>query len=146
MPNTFHVLINLSPTLQSGWLWVWSVRFLCNFNLLLHTRIFFVAQLCHFECLENNCVSIIIYNSQLVDFQKWFMQINSLRLRKWKINETSWYHMNHLYAWAIPIVLTTVLIVKHSITPTLGIGSCWFHREYIEYYIWDFFKRLFYLR
>lgn len=50
-------------------------------------------------------------------------------LRRWMINEGIWYMFNHIYAWTIPAILMVIVDAKHTIKPSLGVDSCWFHRK-----------------
>lgn len=45
------------------------------------------------------------------------------------INEGIWYMFNHIYAWTIPAILMVIVDAKHTIKPSLGVESCWFHRK-----------------
>lgn len=46
---------------------------------------------------------------------------------KWKINEQTWYWLNHVYGWSVPLAMTANLFVHRDthIAPL----SCWLERS-----------------
>ncbi|KAG5672696.1 hypothetical protein PVAND_002805 [Polypedilum vanderplanki] len=54
-------------------------------------------------------------------------------MRKWKIKESRWYILNHVYAWTFAITMTTIVAYKHVLKPSLGVTSCWFHQNHDQW-------------
>lgn len=50
-------------------------------------------------------------------------------LRQWKLQERRWYICNHIYAWSVPCIMTTIVAVRNFSKPILGVSTCWFHRK-----------------
>ncbi|CAG9809259.1 unnamed protein product [Chironomus riparius] len=57
----------------------------------------------------------------------------SVVLRRWMMNEGIWYMFNHIYAWTIPAILMVIVDAKHTIKPSLGVESCWFHQNHDQW-------------
>lgn len=51
-------------------------------------------------------------------------------MRHWKIKESTWYMLSHVYGWSIPIVIITICLIGHHTDiykgPDFGATSCWF--------------------
>lgn len=55
----------------------------------------------------------------------------SVVVPRWAIRESTWYRRNHIYGWAVPITLVSLLLAaqisNHAVLdPKIGVHSCWF--------------------
>lgn len=68
----------------------------------------------------------------------------NFRFRRWKVQERYWYISNHVYGWSVPIIMTNLVGVKHAITPSIGVSTCWFHRKSIcnEHFSHEIYKTI----
>lgn len=80
-----------------------------------------------------------------VGMKSWILSSTPFRLRSYKIKERRWYIFNHIYAWTVPCVMTSIVAVRHAIKPSIGVTTCWFHRtnESIPRELLIIFKRNF---
>lgn len=46
---------------------------------------------------------------------------------KWKIHELTWYLLNHVYGWSVPIAMTANLFLNR--TTSVSEFSCWLERS-----------------
>lgn len=122
-PHAVHVLPWNHADADTTWHYRVWLSCACVSRLLFHNRILCVAQLRHRKCLENCRVRIVI------GFLKNSTNELLSSLRQWKVQERRWYICNHVYGWSVPCIMTTIVAVKHNLKASLGVTTCWFHRE-----------------